>query len=64
MGEQRCLSHVYTQNPSLSQWGLLNVGFIGLDGCGFLPWRLQLFSPRRCGYLILAAPDLPALALP
>jgi hypothetical protein len=32
MGEQRCLSHVYTQNPSLSQWGLLNAAFIGLDG--------------------------------
>jgi hypothetical protein len=34
VGEQRCLSHVYTQNPSLSQWALLNVGFIGLDGFG------------------------------
>jgi hypothetical protein len=29
-----------------------------------LPWQSQLVNPRRCGYLILASPDLSAPVLP
>ena len=49
MGEQRCLSHVYTQNPSLSQWGYSNERFLSLDGYDYF-----IFYAGSRSYLTLA----------